>query len=406
MGKFIVNGAKTLSGSIRISGSKNAALPLIFATVVTRGESVLHAIPDISDVDVAIEIISSLGAEVKRQGEDLYINTADLTYSRPSSYLVSKIRASSYLLGANLSRFGVCHLDSFGGCNFDQRPIDMHVYALESFGAERRGDKFTLKRLLPATVIYKKISVGATVNALLLAASAFGRSTIYGYAREPHVISLVTYLRAAGADISLYEDRIEVIGSNLHGAEATAVTDMIEAGTYAALSLLTDSKIDLINAPISDLGSFLSLFENAGATVSKSENGFSLGGAISEFVSIVTGPHPDFPTDLQPQCAPLLASFYGGMITEKVWHNRFGYLAELEKFGVKYEICQNSAIIRPSCFHAADARAPDLRGGAAILMCALASSGESVIDSAEIIKRGYSDIVKKLRSIGADIYES
>lgn len=406
MGKFIVNGAKTLSGNVRISGSKNAALPLIFATVITRGESVLHNIPNISDVNVAIDLISSLGAEVRREGEDLYIKTTNLKYVKPNNNLVSKIRASSYLLGANLSRFGICHLQSFGGCNFDNRPIDMHLKALESFGAERIGDKFISKKLLPAEIIYDKISVGATINALLLASSTDGRSVIFGYAKEPHVISLVEFLRSAGAKITLFENRIEIIGTTLHGAEGTAVFDMVEAGTYAALSLLTDSQIKLKNLPASQLFSFFRVFVNAGVVISEKDGEFSISGTVGDFVSIVTEPYPGFPTDLQPQTVPILAKYCGGIITETVWHKRFGYLSELEKFGIKYEMCQNSAIIRPSRIHSAVAKAPDLRGGASLLMCALAARGESIIESSEIIKRGYSEVVQKLRLIGAEIYEN
>ena len=405
MGRFIVNGGKRLFGNVKISGSKNAALPLIFATVVTKGESVLHNVPDISDVDIAIELIISLGARVERCGEALYVDTTDLRYNKPSEDLVSKIRASSYLMGANLARFGICHLQSFGGCNFDSRPIDMHIYALESFGGRRMGDTFFAKRLYPAKIFYNKISVGATVNALILAAATPAKSCIYGYAKEPHVISLVDFLRSAGADISLYADRIEVVGRELVGGEGTAVSDMIEAGTYAALSLLTDSKITLTDAPVRDLSSFFSPFIDAGVLVFESDRSLSVSGPITDFINIITEPYPGFPTDLQPQTAPLLASSFGGRITERVWQKRFGYLAQLEKFGVRYELCQNSALIRPSRLRSAIADAPDLRAGAALLMCALATEGESVINNSEIIKRGYSDIVKKLRLIGAEIYE-
>ena len=256
MGKFIVNGNRALSGSVEVSGSKNAALPLIFATVITRGVSVLHNVPEISDVDVAIELISAFGAEIKKLNGDLIIDTTDLYYARPSDALVSKIRASSYLLGACLARFGICHLQSFGGCNFDSRPIDMHINGMTLLGAEGIGDKFVSKRLIGNDVFFKKISVGATVNALLLASSAEGKSRIFGYAKEPHVISLVDFLRSAGADITLFEDRIEVVGSALHGADAFVIPDMIEAGTYAALSLLTGSDIKICNIQKNHLSSF------------------------------------------------------------------------------------------------------------------------------------------------------
>ena len=406
MGKFIINGNRALSGTVEISGSKNAALPLIFATLTTRGTSVLHNVPDISDVDVAIELISSFGAQVKRCNGDLIIDTEKLSYTRPSDRLVSKIRASSYLLGANLSRFGRCHVQSFGGCNFDNRPIDMHINAMTAFGAERKDDSFTAEKLLGGDVFFDKASVGATVNALLLAAGAEGKSRIFGYAKEPHVISLVGFLKSAGADITVFDDRLEIIGKALRGAEATVIPDMIEAGTYIALSLITDSDIKISGIVPHHLSSFFDTLENVGARFLFDGSSLQANGDISGFVNIVTAPYPGFPTDLQPQMAPLLARYAGGRITENVWKGRFGYLSELERFGIRYKLWDNGAVIYKSTFHSASANAPDLRGGAALIMCALAAKGESVINSAEIIKRGYSDIVRKLRILGADIKET
>ncbi len=406
MGKFIINGNRALSGTIEVSGSKNAALPLIFATLITHGVSVLHNVPRISDVEVAIELISSLGANVKRCNGDLIIDTNCLSYARPNDFSVSKIRASSYLLGANLARFGICHLQSFGGCNFDSRPIDMHINAMTLLGAERKIDTFVSAKLKGADVVFDKISVGATVNALLLTCCAEGKSRIFGYAKEPHVVSLIDFLRSAGADIKVFDDRLEILGSELHGAEATVIPDMIEAGTYTAIALLTSSDIKVSGIVPQHLFSFFDTLRSAGASFRFCGSCVHPYGEIADFVNIVTEPYPGFPTDLQPQMAPLLARFFGGRITEKVWKGRFGYLAELEKFGIVYEICDSGAVIRPSTLHSASATAPDLRGGAALLMCALTANGESVIDSAEIIKRGYSDIVNKLRSIGADITEN
>ncbi len=405
MSKFIVNGGKILSGSIDVSGSKNAALPLIFATLVTEGVSVIRNVPDISDVDVALALISSEGAIVEKRKKDLIIQTAGLHYERPDDDLVSKIRASSYLMGANLARFGICHLQSFGGCNFDTRPIDMHISAMCSMGASMRGDTLVAKSLVGADVNFDKVSVGATVNALLLASRAKGKSRIFGYAKEPHVISLVNFLRSAGADVTLYDDRIEVVGTALSGAEGVVIPDMIEAGTFLALSLLTNSCIKVKGVIPGHLSSFSRSLSEAGALISEEGDTMTAGGEIFDFLTIVTEPYPGFPTDLQPLTAPLMAHFCGGRITEKVWNARFGYLSELRKFGVVYERCDGGALIRPSKLRCAEARVPDLRGGAALLTCALATDGESVIHSAETIKRGYSDILYKLRQLGAEVNE-
>ena len=405
MSRFIINGGVELSGSVDVSGSKNAALPLIFASLLTRGVSVIRNVPQISDVDVALRLISDEGAEVSREKNDLFIKTDRLKYVRPTDFLVSKIRASSYLMGANLARFGICHLQSFGGCNFDTRPIDMHIDAMKAMGASQLGDTLVAASLSGADIHFRRVSVGATVNALFAASLAKGRSRIYGYAKEPHVISLVEYLRSAGAEITLYGDRIEVVGAELVGAEGYVIPDMIEAGTFLSLSLLTDSHLTVKGANAEHLASFTDSLESAGANISFSGGAITAEGALSGFLSVVAEPYPGFPTDLQPVTAPLMARFFGGRITERVWNARFGYLSELEKFGVRYDRCEGGAVVRPSELHSAQAKAPDLRGGAALLMCALSARGESVIDSAEIIKRGYSDVLNKLRQIGAEIKE-
>lgn len=405
MSKFVINGGAHLSGEVEISGSKNAALPLVFATVVTHGRSVIHNLPHISDVDVALSIISSMGARVSREDSDAYIDSSDMRYERPSDLLVSKIRASSYLLGACLARFGISYIQPFGGCNFDSRPVDMHLYAMKSMGGIDMGDFFIAKGLSASDIYFDRISVGATVNALLLASSAKGRSRIFGYAREPHVIALTEYLKAAGAGITLFEDRIEVEGGELSGAEATVIPDMIEAGTFAAISLLTDSPFTVKNGGAEQLKSFFSPLMRSGALLSVRDGDITLSGGLSSFLEVVTEPYPGFPTDLQPQTAPLMARYSGGRIEERVWRSRFGYLSELKKFGLEYTSGDGYALISPSRLHSARVKAPDLRGGAAQLMCALLVEGESVIDSAEIIKRGYSDISGKLRLLGADIEE-
>ena len=405
MSKFIINGNRTLNGEVHISGSKNAALPIIFATIVTGGVSTLTGVADIGDVRVALELLCELGADVVYRDETLIIDTRYLKYKIPTDALVSKIRASSYLLGANLSRFGKCHIQSFGGCNFDLRPIDMHIYAMNALGASSVGDSFFAKELIGADIRFKTVSVGATVNAILLSVGAKGKTRIYGYAKEPHVISLIDFLRAAGADITLYDDRIEVASAELHGASAKIIPDMIEAGTYVALSLLTDSKLTVSGIEKEHLESFFCTLAEGGACFDFTENSVTAYGGLDSFLNVVTEAYPGFPTDLQPQIAPLLAHFFGGRITERVWQGRFGYLSELSKFGIGYDICASTATVRKSRIMSACAAAPDLRGGAALLMCALLAKGDSVIESAEIIKRGYSDIVNKLRQIGADIKE-
>ncbi len=406
MGRFIINGGKRLSGDIYIDGSKNAALPILFSCILTSGVSVIENLPNISDTCVALSLLSDLGAKISVHDGKTYIDTTNLEYSPPSEELVSKIRASSYLLGACLARFGRAKIQRFGGCNFDTRPIDMHVNAALSHGAFLLGDNIYATRLFGSDIHFDKISVGATVNAILLAVGATGKSRIFGYAKEPHIISLIDFLVSAGAKISFTDECIEIVGATLSSGKAKIIPDMIEAGTYILLSLLCGAELKIHNPDKASLGSFLELLSGGGAQFSTEGDAIIPKGKLNRFIEVKTAPYPAYPTDLQPELAPLLAGALGGRITEGVWHNRFGYLAELSKFGVEYSLFDGGAKIYKSRLRYATATAPDLRGGAALLMSALYTEGESVIYNSEIIKRGYCDIVKKLTQVGADIIET
>ncbi len=403
MSKLIIRGGRRLSGDIHISGSKNAALPIIFSTVLIRGVSVIYSAPKISDVDIAIKIIEELGAECKRVNDALYIDTRELKYRKPSQSLTGKIRASSYLLGACLSRFGIVDLCSFGGCNFENRPIDMHLYAAVSVGGKIDSEKITAKRLVGCDIRFDKVSVGATVNAILLTVCSSGVSRIYNYAREPHILSLIAFLRTAGAVIEVLDEYIRIEGRELTSGVVTVIPDMIEAGTYLALSLATGSQLNIIGSNRGELAPMLELLTRSGACVNSEGNCISVSGELSAPCEIITAPYPKFPTDLQPQMAPLLATFFGGEIVEGVWRGRFGYLEMLSRFGLRYEMNYGRVKIFPSALVSARAAIPDLRGGAALLIAALIASGESELSNAEILNRGYENLVGKLLSVGADI---
>ncbi len=405
MSKFIVNGGRRLSGCVDISGSKNAALPIIFACITVHGISVLDNLPEISDVDVAFDILSCFGASVERNGSVATVDTRRLCYCIPPEHLVSRIRASSYLVGACLARFGRAHILRYGGCDFDNRPIDMHLSAAAALGASVYDGEICAERLIGGEIYFDKISVGATVNSLLMAASADGVSKIFGYAREPHVFSLIDFLSSAGAVITVHDWYIEVIGARLHGASVSVIPDMIEAGTFISLSLATASDIWVCGEWASELSSFLRPLIDAGAVIEFGNGMTRATGQIDEPISIETAPYPGFPTDLQPIVAPLMAICRGGEIRERVWRQRFGYLKDLSSFGIASSVADGSAVILPSELHAASVSARDLRGGAALLISALASKGKSVIGGAELIWRGYADIVSKLVSLGADIRE-
>ncbi len=402
MSALVISGGVDLSGEITVSGSKNAALPIIFATVITNGVSRIFGVPYILDVRIALDIIRELGAVVEWDRDALFIDTTRLSYRVPTVSSVARIRASSYLLGAMIARFGRAKIMPFGGCNFENRPIDMHLSALSSLGADISGNDITAQRLVGSDIRFEKISVGATVNAVLMSATARGVTHIYGYAKEPHVYSLCDYLVRCGADITFSEECITVCGCELHGASVKIIPDMIEAGTYLLLSALCGCRLGVRGVDLSDLHSFLPVVAGSGVAFSSKDGAVAPHGRISSAFDVVAEPYPGFPTDMQPQCAPFM-SVCGGSITDTVWQGRFGYLEELAKFGLRYTRVKNSVRIEPSNLYAAQAFATDLRGGAAALITALISRGESIIKNAEIIDRGYENIVKKLCSVGAKI---
>ena len=406
MSKIAVSGGVRLSGAVEPSGSKNGALPMIFASLSNHGISILRGVADIGDVEIAIKIIEEFGARIVRVGSVIKIDTRDLSYKKPSSQLTSKIRASSYLLGACLARFGVFELSDIGGCNFCNRPIDMHVAAAIALGAELRDGALYAKKLSGGKIVFDKKSVGATINALIMASYADGEVEIIGAAEEPHVRALASYLISSGAKIEFARNRITVIPSTLSGGDATVIPDMIEAGTFLLLAPLTEGKITVRNSADLELDSFLEVLVDSGIGVDVCGNDVTVFGTPERPIQIKTAPHPGYPTDLQPQAAPLMAKYFGGIIDERVWQNRFSYLDTLYSFGVHHCKSNSRAVILPSDIKSGICDAPDLRGGASALMCALAANGESEIGKYEIIKRGYSGLAGKLTSLGARVLEA
>lgn len=400
MEKIVIEGGKKLNGIIEPQGSKNAALPIIFATVAINGISEIGNIPDIGDVRVALDIISGFGAKIERSDKRLIVDTRNLVYKTPECDAVSKIRASSYLMGSCICRFGRAEILSFGGCNFDARPIDLHLYAASELGAKISGNVISAKKLRGAEIAFSKASVGATINAILMASSADGVTRIYGGAQEPHVLALIDFLRSAGADIRTSAECVTVKGASLHDGECEVIPDMIEVGTYLFLGPLTDGCVAVDKRYAEGLESAALTLNAAGLDI-KSGDYISFSGSAKRQITVETAAYPGYPTDLQPQIAPLMAKFQGGYIKEQVWRGRFGYLEQLQKFGLRYERQESSAWIFPSELKCGKAFAPDLRGGAACIMSALATKGRSEIYNPDVILRGYSDLKEKLCALGA-----
>ena len=259
------------------------------------------------------------------------------------------------------------------------------------------------KGLHGGEIHFAKASVGATVNAILLAATANGETHIHGCAVEPHIDSLIEFLISCGAKICRQGRDISVVGNSLHDGRIRVAGDAIEAGSYLTLGLMTGGNISVSNAPIDSMSAFLDALSHIGAELIVKENVVAVRLISSKYLSVTTSPYPGFPTDLQPTLAPLLALCSGGEITDTVWQDRFGYLSSLSAFGIHSSVVANKALIYPSKIHSGSATSPDLRGGMACLMTALAARGQSEILSLDTILRGYEDLEKKLSALGADI---
>jgi len=303
-----------------------------------------------------------------------------------------------------LSRFGVCRIPDFGGCGFSSRPIDMHIEACVAFGGRISGDCIVADKLRGATVRFRRQSVGATINAIILAATADGDSRIYGYAKEPHVLALIDFLISAGADISLDNEKISVRGRPLHGADVTVIGDMIEAGTYLAAGIATNGRVGVSGCREEELSAFITAIGNMGAEVSVLDGViWAQRGEKNGYASVICEAYPGFPTDLQPIAAALMANLGGGEILDNVWPERYGYLDSLAPLGLKYSRAERGAKIYSSHLLGARVTSADLRGGAAAVICALAARGRSVVEKAEYILRGYENVEEKFSSLGAEI---
>jgi UDP-N-acetylglucosamine 1-carboxyvinyltransferase len=327
-----------------------------------------------------------------------------MEYKKPNPERVGSIRASTYLIGACLSRFGICHLQAFGGCNFAKRPIDLHLLAAQMLGACVEETTVCAKALSGADITLPKVSVGATANAVIMSSTARGITRIKGFAAEPHIMNLIDYLRSAGASIEINDGVLTVKGGELGGGEVEIIGDMIEAGTYAAMAVATGGDLTVSGFNRSELNSALSVLSGCGATVRELDGALRVFGKIKDSADIVAEPYPAFPTDLQPIFAALFGLFAGCRIKDNVFPTRFGYLDSLSPFGIKHSVKFSCAHIYPkSVITPATVGAPDLRGAAACLIAALAANGESCIFNADILARGYESLSEKIRSVGGEI---
>ncbi len=412
MKRLVIFGGKRLSGRVEISGFKNAALPILYASIVTSDVSVIENVPRIRDVEITLSLLREMGAVAHFTGKStVLLDTRGMGPHLPSPSLCQRLRASTYLLGACLARFGRARVERPGGCLIGARPIDLHLFALSALGADIKEEEGAIvakaASLRGATVEFKTVSVGATVNAILCALSAEGETRIKGAAKEPHIGDLCRYLIACGADIGGVDTDSLVIkgGKRLHGCVFRLMPDMIEAGTFLCAVGAAGGEAFLKNAPEKELASVIEPLRGMGLTVRKEKEGLfvSRNRELSPF-SLIAAPYPAFPTDMHPQMVALGCLCSGeSRLSDTVFSDRFRYTEELRRLGADLSVEGNTLTVRKSPLHRGRVEAVDLRAGAALAVASLSVRGKVVIENAEMIERGYVALPEKLRALGADV---
>ena len=415
MEKYVISGGKPLYGEVVISGAKNAAVAIIPAALLVNGVCRIENMPRISDTDMLLTIISELGAKVRFIDQTTVdIDCSGVAFCDAPFDLMRKIRASYYLIGAMLGRFGVARTTMPGGCNFGVRPIDQHVKGMEALGAEveiKNGfvnAKAPDGRLRGSTVYLDKVSVGATMNIILAATLASGRTIIENAAREPHIVDLANFLNSMGADIrGAGTDTVKINGvDSLHGGTYAIIPDQIEAGTYMVAAAATRGEVLVKNVIPKHLESITGKLRETGTIVQEGDDEVLVRSSENlKKINIKTLPYPGFPTDMQPQMAALLCQATGtSIITEGIYDNRFKYVNELKKMGAEIQVDGKVAVIEgPVKLSGAPVMACDLRAGAAMVIAGLCAEGITEIEDCHYIERGYENFVNKLQNLGADI---
>jgi UDP-N-acetylglucosamine 1-carboxyvinyltransferase len=413
--KYVINGGRALHGEVEISGAKNAAVAIIPAALMVDGVCRLENIPQISDADMLLTILSHLGSKIRLINRStIEIDSRDVSFRDAPFDLMRKIRASYYLIGAMLGRFGSAKTTMPGGCNFGVRPIDQHIKGMTALGAEvdvRNGFVYAAAadgKLHGGRIYLDKVSVGATMNIMLAAVLAQGRTIIENAAREPHIVDLANFLNSMGADVrGAGTDTIKVNGvERLHGGSYTIIPDQIEAGTYMAAAAATGGEVLVKNVIPKHLECISAKLRETGTIVQENEDSVLVKGAAHlHKANVKTLPYPGFPTDMQPQMGALLCMAEGtSVITEGIYDNRYKYVSELRKMGADIQVDGRVAIIEGgSGLTGAPVTACDLRAGAAMVIAGLCASGTTYVEDINFIERGYEDFVGKLTALGADI---
>ena len=415
-GKIIISGGKPLKGEIPVSGMKNAAVAILLSSILTEDKCVIENLPDISDVNVCLQILESIGVKVaKLDRNTVEIDARTVSPGIAPYDLVNKMRASYYLIGAELGRFGRAFVGLPGGCDFGVRPIDQHIKGFEALGCEVKLDGGYIEAkakdgVLHASSVYMDgVTVGGTINVMLAAVKAEGVTIIENAAHEPHIVDTANFLNACGADISgAGTNVIKIRGvKKLHGVTYTIIPDMIEAGTFMILAAATKGDLRITNVIPKHLDSVTAKLCEMGVEVIEEDDTVTVrrGDTPLNKVNVKTLPYPGFPTDMNPQMCVLLCLANGlSKLTESVWESRFRYVEELKRMGAKITINGRCAEVEGVPYlTGASVRAVDLRAGCAMVIAGLAARGTTQIDEIYHIFRGYEDLIGKLQNVGADI---
>ncbi|MBR1477881.1 MAG: UDP-N-acetylglucosamine 1-carboxyvinyltransferase [Lachnospiraceae bacterium] len=413
MEQYVIKGGNPLVGEVEIGGAKNAALPILAASVMTDDTVYVDNVPDVRDINVMLDTMASLGVMIKHENRHrIILNSANITEYVADNENIKKIRASYYLIGAMLAKYKSAEVTLPGGCDIGCRAIDQHIKGFRALGAEVRIEHGRIKakaeRLRGAHIYMDKVSVGATINVMLAASMAEGLTIIENCAKEPHVVDVANFLSSMGANIrGAGTDVIRIKGvPSLHGSDYTIIPDQIEAGTFMFAAAITHGDVMVKNIIPKHLESISAKLTEIGCEIEEADDCVRVVASKQlRSTQVKTLPYPGFPTDMQPQITVALALAKGtSIVTESIFENRFKYVDELICMGANISVEGNTAIIDGGArFTGANIAAPDLRAGAALVLAALASDGVSVVDDIRYVQRGYEDFHIKLQELGAQI---
>ena len=416
MARYEINGGNPLNGTVTISGAKNAAVAILPAALLVKGKCRIENVPDISDVRILLSILEGMGAKIEYpEANVVEIDSSDVTCTKPDAALVKKMRASYYLMGALLGRFGKAHVALPGGCNFASRPIDQHIKGFIALGADvDETDEYVAlapgeEGLHGERISLDVVSVGATVNIMIAAALLPGQTIIENAAKEPHIVDLANFLNTMGARVyGAGTDTVKIRGvSELRGGTYAIIPDQIEAGTYLAAVAAVGGNVLVQNVIPKHMECITSKLQEMGAKITNYDDAIRIQktGRLRR-TTVKTRPYPGFPPDMQAQICVCMSLASGvSRLTESVYETRFfGYCTELESMGANIQINGKTAtVIGVENIYGATVCAHDLRAGAALVIAGLAAQGTTWVEQIHFVERGYENLIGKLTALGADI---